>query len=776
MVADSYKTLRVSVRPPRVVCLVNSNDEYWQERVLIALESFSRMWGGAGFIIVPTDGQTISKPFWQILMSYDPDYIWDSYLTNDNYERPLSLSNELLNQLKLRLAPFHHDDSRHSEQLKQEGFLQNLLIRNGTYPNFRAKYPFTDTTVILPNCEHSNKLAEVSNLQGIMQIWVGATTGVISSKYKDDLKEMDVETISFDYSENQSSLFDLVVKGVQRELAVDDAVFPFTFAKSNLGFFRSLEFSHWTEATLVIVGGKLEDFCLYFCLSRMRLKVAWLLPDWLPTNLSNEDRTALYGNNSLSSFYRALKNLERETQNGATYFMSSSYNQESLENVRGFFRDSYLEVGNGLLLDSSELSITSEQTESLSKSIEFLLRFPSRVFERENFERIISKHFIGSDMAGFFEPPKPKNFTQIDKNHHWVTDFSIVRQQFPRHPLLGVKIVREPVIFESNARVGKDSIAFVDSRTGIINDDMDAWLRKPEIYLPSAYNIFELIFQRNGYQTTFSDKGIFALTTISKFGSLSALANFAVTTKGRVFNRYILDEKLNPTDGGLFLSDKRWYLNFQSFKELLRDDITVSTLIYYLLGISVLHRGLIFKCELCKNTDWYSTSEITTEFQCKRCSLKQTPLRFHSLNQTEPIWYYKLDEVVYQAIRHNSIVPIIALNSLMQSSKAFDYCPELELRDLKIGEQSLEIDICCIQDGKLIIGEAKTADCLASTAKEENRAITKYYELAEKIGASQVVFATAKEKWQARTVERIVNRFSRSLTKVIFLTDQRIHS
>jgi hypothetical protein len=96
------------------------NDEHWQEKAFIAIESFSRTWGGAGFIIIPTDGGTISPIFWEILLSYDADYFWIAYQTNDRFEYPIKFSTELVNELKLRLAPFHHDYRNFSETEKVE--------------------------------------------------------------------------------------------------------------------------------------------------------------------------------------------------------------------------------------------------------------------------------------------------------------------------------------------------------------------------------------------------------------------------------------------------------------------------------------------------------------------------------------------------------------------------------------------------------------------------------------------------------------------------------
>ncbi len=116
---------------------------------------------------------------------------------------------------------------------------------------------------------------------------------------------------------------------------------------------------------------------------------------------------------------------------------------------------------------------------------------------------------------------------------------------------------------------------------------------------------------------------------------------------------------------------------------------------------------------------------------------------------------------------HNFIVPLLSIFRLQEKAESFDYAPELELLDPRTNEQLLELDICCIADGKLTIGEAKTANSLGKSPKEERVSVAKYYQLAEKIGASQVVFATASEQWREETEKLIAERFSNSLTKVV---------
>jgi hypothetical protein len=40
------------------------------------IEFYSRLWGGAYNIIVPTDGSRISETFWTLLETFDPDHVF----------------------------------------------------------------------------------------------------------------------------------------------------------------------------------------------------------------------------------------------------------------------------------------------------------------------------------------------------------------------------------------------------------------------------------------------------------------------------------------------------------------------------------------------------------------------------------------------------------------------------------------------------------------------------------------------------------------------------
>jgi len=189
----SFKTVHASVRPGRVAVLIDRRDDHWQDTCLRVIEFFSRMWGGAYNLIVPTDGKTIDERFWTILEAFDPDYLYlyrksgeDIRLsTPDGYEKMLDahihsyvaqfgqanaenleqikkqidedlrrawasdfgITLELQNEIKIRLSPF---------------YFQQWIVEAGSISASSAvSFPLTSLVQIVRNTEHSERFASL---------------------------------------------------------------------------------------------------------------------------------------------------------------------------------------------------------------------------------------------------------------------------------------------------------------------------------------------------------------------------------------------------------------------------------------------------------------------------------------------------------------------------------------------------------------------------------------------------------------------------------------
>ncbi len=96
------------------------------------------------------------------------------------------------------------------------------------------------------------------------------------------------------------------------------------------------------------------------------------------------------------------------------------------------------------------------------------------------------------------------------------------------------------------------------------------------------------------------------------------------------------------------------------------------------------------------------------------------------------------------------IVPILTLSKLQKAvEESFIYVPEIDIwKETK--EDKKEIDLCCVLDGEIFIGECKTS----KTVNQKD--IKKYFELATEVGAQGLIFSTLSPEWSEGTRNNIL--------------------
>jgi hypothetical protein len=118
--------------------------------------------------------------------------------------------------------------------------------------------------------------------------------------------------------------------------------------------------------------------------------------------------------------------------------------------------------------------------------------------------------------------------------------------------------------------------------------------------------------------------------------------------------------------------------------------------------------------------------------------------------------------MVYQMLHHNGDVTLLTLDALRRESKdSFQFAPELSIKPKDAVKSTMEVDIPCIMNGKMIIGEAKSVDTLATKGVTAAQAAVKYRDLAEQLGAHGVIFSTSMPEWDETTHKAIDAAFAR---------------
>jgi hypothetical protein len=774
-----YKNITATVRTPRCAILINENSKYWKAAANGVIQHASEVWGGRHFLIVPTDGTRIKDKFWEILEAYDPDQIALYNLTfsdmqdaeparyaetkqkfRDEYAKgnygldfeewftgsadmspidELTISDHLEQQLINRLSPFH---------------FQGRAVRDRLSHNAGFHYPFTKVADILGSA--NRKPIEVMLPRDIedptIALLVHSQTGIAARRYCDGLAKQGVTSAGLPATYGTKEFVRDVFSGKRQMMADASAPnpaeymsrMPFGLSMLHLGQYYQLgRHEEEKESPVVVIGDTVDDFCLYYSLSRMHENVYWLPLSWLRD-------CHLLINQNRQRHQQGQVQQQLDIQQSVTlalvnlFFDSIHYGQadKRLELRSMSLTKRQLIAYRGQVADCSYLdrarcvaNIDCPPIEQTSTACVL------RVFEENNYTNNESVVFIDGESVSPFPTPKPKNFSPIKPSgHYWLTSLRIEGYEPPSVPSLGTEMIQMHSL-ANESRVAADGIAYHCPNIGYFGGDIDVVLVKPKIRLPDELTMLGAYFGSAGITISYSDKGNYVHDTIRRFGGLDEAGTFikAATTRS-ILDNFLLTK--NTSDGSVIYltNDQRAYLNFKAFEASLKDAEWAVALVDELVGKHILQRGYILQCQRCRLASWYSLEVLTSDFTCNRCDFRQQFTRVHWKNPEEPHWYYKLAETVYQFYKNDSHLTVQTLYKLKSQTKfAFHYLPEIDLHGFPAPGEKREIDVACVADGRIILGECKTEQLKPSVAKT-------FEELVQVLGRhpDQIVFATTR--------------------------------
>lgn len=159
-----------------------------------------------------------------------------------------------------------------------------------------------------------------------------------------------------------------------------------------------------------------------------------------------------------------------------------------------------------------------------------------------------------------------------------------------------------------------------------------------------------------------------------------------------------------------------------------------------LCKLKVFKRGFNIKCSECSSTFWYQLQDINETSVCKGCDANiDLPI--------EQEFSYRLNDLIknniYQSktVRDGNMTVIKTLMHLHSISiNSFSFFPQVNLYEDVYSRKALtDIDIVCICDGKLIIGEAKHNS--SAFFDDNNKSLKSLVDIAKKIYPDKVVLS-----------------------------------
>ncbi|MCA9335724.1 hypothetical protein KC967_02400 [Candidatus Saccharibacteria bacterium] len=758
-----WKNVTTAVRTPRFAVLVDNNPQSWKAYVNGAIQSFSQTWGGEHFLIIPTDGTSIDEVFWRILEAYSPDYI-GRYIPNladmadfnpqqfdavkqhnrqgwqiedeDEFEKHwreavkstniggLDVDAALSEELKNRLSPF---------------YFQDHIVSENVFRNSTIGYPFTHLEHIV--AEAKDRPTEVVKPLEIddaaYKLLALSKAGALSPEYASSLDDKGVAVKELPAFTERFRLKDYIVALDTDEYEpywLDEpeessnfpeknfiSKLPFALSMLALGkYYRHATHRDWEEGKVVVVGDTVDDYCLYYCLSRLHQDVHWL-PD-----------EHLYG-----AHRKDALNSSRSDDEEVVPF------DENEGIAAGLVNEYFKGIGYGH--NKKRIQITSHSL--TMRQLGYRKRWMARICFMNDIERHcdvvpagkvslecvvqiieLNNHTNQQDMVfqngksvGRLNTPKPKNFNNINPaEHRWITSVAIDGFRPPALPYLGTQVIKLNTTTH-DTRSGKDELAYFCPNVGYFGGDIDVNVVRPYVELLSNEAMFSDYFANSGYSTQLSDKGSYLKDTVSRFGSLEQTAAFFRAEKNRnLFDQYLTATQNRSDDEVIYLdTEKRAHISFEAFKRKLGAEEEAVRLIDELIAKEIISRGLIFQCSRCRRAGWYSIASVSDRFTCLRCGLEQPYNHASWKSPAEPKWYYRLAETVYLFYGSSSHLTVLALDKLRQEApNEFHYVSETDITNPELSRPKQEVDVLAIVRGRMVLGECKDCPVKASDLRK----------------------------------------------------------
>ena len=303
-----------------------------------------------------------------------------------------------------------------------------------------------------------------------------------------------------------------------------------------------------------------------------------------------------------------------------------------------------------------------------------------------------------------------------------------------------------------------------------------------EFSKPSTQEVVETLFNMGGFShIEQSSTAKYHTSFINRCGALTDTAYYLATSPYRELFEVLADNSnSNKKKVGWILDypSKRRALHHLHLRDVLSKTTPTETKSYFntvsdelpteafkLLEKGLLERGFQLSCIACSYKSWYPAEHVGQTFECSRCFQTQ-------VYNANPLWLYKLPEVVFQGFEDNMQVPLLALDYLRRASKhSFEWVPDSNVYTHQEGSKKAyrNIDILCISDGKLYIGEAKSNDII------EADQFSFYEQVCKSVAVDGIVFATSQTHWNRGTQQRIDSLKAWFRGEVLIVTEKDLY-
>ena len=716
-----------------------------------ALASLMRFWGGSQNLVFPlADDLGEHELFWALADRLDADHylVYNGsiaeleLLAPEQYAAGRAREAERLVEFDQQIVERHLEDWRGLwivEGEVPEG-LEELLVRRLAPLHGDAvhnllpfgglhepPYPFADV----------GRLAELprpvtdprTSLGDVERLLVATEVGILPPGLRERLTDREVAVVE-EPLDTPASWRQFIFRRVRRP----STIYPLRLTEFGLNWYRRRPLRR--NALPVVVGDDAWDFALFYALRRFGS-----LAYWVPTGFLESEE---YCRN-------VVANLELQPAGATAIAVISASDADLRERTRARLAGCQQRMGGA----APRLEVR------VGDWRDFLTDEPNRLFERDNYG-LPQPLLVARGRTSQLPTPLPRHAAaEIATDLRWMTDVAVQDWSAARNHRLGPRVLTAGGYDENYLRCGSDGAAYHCPHFMTIGGaSLESSTVRPVLRPLDLLEQITAVLEAQGWQVRPSDKGIYTRETTTLFGGVSDLAAALRTADTRlILNTYLRDGNDGNAPGRWLTDDRRRYLSLADISGLL-DENRAAALLGQLEPRNVLLRGVILKCLRCRAAAFYSAADFEPSFRCLRCRLEQAPDRYSWFGTVEPIWYYRLDEVIFQFLTHNGHLPLLTAHDRFGgSTEPTSYAFELDLID-DAGARS-ELDLAVLEGARLWIGEATINDRFEASAAYEQARLTRLAEVAGALDAYGVILSTSSATFASRTKARARAAFGR---------------
>ena len=789
MMGQRFGTVRLAVRAPRVAVLMRAEEE-WIFDARRVLGTVSRVWGGVGHIVVPWLSGEVHPALLDVARGHDPDYLTVVSRTFADWRaqdpegcaawaarQAFVLEAEDRAAAERSLLEQIADDPVDADGVSDEavgrlaGVCSPYVGYDGAaraewlHPRQPVAGPLTDVRELRPLFRAEEPLwqLDLSEVDPALALMIETRTGAYSSTdglgdvlrvavREEDLDALvslavagDVGFTSWDLRNRFQQAVGAASVGhrdgpeeIRRRLGWTP------LARSVTGLVELTSVDHIPQAVLV-VGDSPDDYTLAVAHDRLSGRGTWL-----PTAMADP------GHEHFARLRRAMSWLRRrrEINNlspSRLFVTSTTLDTDQLRQVADQLTDGDTS-GTPHRVAAVQVAAPEEIPRRGRRSWADPGRYDARVGVPVTVDA--SGEVV---MLTELDLPTP---TAVDAEAvpglRWEVDIDLVGHQLPARGAMGgsrlLATGDQSAFPGAQLRAGVGGVTVHSHSQGLVlaGSPLQLRLARPRLVLPGPADVVRSIVDAAGVTVQLSDAGRRAATASALWPDLPAMAADLRPPVRRLLDVFAAPKTNGPYKGGIAVHGQG-YLSFALAARALGATRTETrSTLDRLLAKRVLRRGLLLDCARCDWKAFQPIDELAQVITCPRCRHRNELSQPRWRRPThEPAWFYDLDQLVRDLLAANGDLPLLAADRIRQDHQAVLVAHELQLTDPGDPKPFAEIDICLIADGRVVVGEAKTANTISASQ------IDKLARAAAVLTADEVYLATAADQWTDPTITKL---------------------